>query len=94
VKILILDINLGDGSGFEICRNIRSTNDDIPIIFLSARTDDQDQVLALTIGGDDYIVKPYSLPVLTTKVKKILKRLKRKKLTTQVKLFIKMIPSA
>lgn len=72
-KLLLLDINLGDGSGFELCRELRETTE-IPILFVSARTSDDDQIIALSIGGDDYIQKPYSLSVLLAKVKAVLKR--------------------
>lgn len=72
-RLLLLDINLGDGSGFELCRELRETTD-IPILFISARTSDDDQIIALSIGGDDCIQKPYSLSVLLAKVKAVLKR--------------------
>lgn len=72
-ELILLDINLGDGSGFELCRELRETTD-IPILFISARTSDDDQIIALSIGGDDYIQKPYSLSVLLAKVKAVLKR--------------------
>ncbi len=72
-QLLLLDINLGDGSGFELCKELRETTE-IPILFISARTSDDDQIIALSIGGDDYIQKPYSLSVLLAKVKAVLKR--------------------
>ncbi len=72
-KLLLLDINLGDGSGFELCRELRETTE-IPILFISARTSDDDKIIALSIGGDDYIQKPCSLSVLLAKVKAVLKR--------------------
>jgi Response regulators consisting of a CheY-like receiver domain and a winged-helix DNA-binding domain len=71
--LILLDINLGRTSGFEICRRLRNTTD-IPILFISARTSDDDVLLALNIGGDDYIQKPYSISVLLAKVKTVLKR--------------------
>jgi two-component system response regulator RegX3 len=73
VSLLLLDINLGEHSGFELCKNIRKTTN-IPILFISARTSDEDILTALNIGGDDYIMKPYSLNILLAKVKAILKR--------------------
>lgn len=72
-ELILLDINLGDGSGFELCKELR-TYSDTPILFISARTSDDDKIIALNIGGDDYIQKPYSLGVLLAKVKAVLKR--------------------
>ena len=74
--LLLLDINLGDGSGFALCRKLRETTD-IPILFISARSSDDDKIIALNIGGDDYIQKPYSLGVLFAKVKAVLKRYRK-----------------
>ena len=71
--IILLDINLGDGSGFEVCRSIREDYE-LPIIFISARQSDDDVLVALSIGGDDYIKKPYSLSVLLAKVRLSLKK--------------------
>ncbi|MCI8639852.1 MAG: response regulator transcription factor [Coprococcus sp.] len=73
-KLLLLDINLGDGSGFALCKELREKTK-VPILFISARTSDDDQIVALNIGGDDYIQKPYSLGVLLAKVKAVLRRL-------------------
>lgn len=76
VDLILLDINLGDSSGFEVCKKLRqSTN--IPILFISARKSDDDVLLALNIGGDDYIQKPYSLSILLAKVKIVLSRFKK-----------------
>ena len=72
-ELLLLDINLGNSSGFELCRELREKTQ-IPILFISARSSDDDKIIALNIGGDDYIQKPYSLGVLTAKVKAVLKR--------------------
>lgn len=71
--LLLLDINLGSDSGFQLCKELREKTE-IPILFISARTSDDDQIIALNIGGDDYIQKPYSLGVLLAKVKAVLKR--------------------
>ena len=71
--LVLLDINLGDGSGFELCKHIRESLN-IPILFISARNTDDDKIIALNIGGDDYIEKPYSLGVLLAKVKVMLRR--------------------
>ena len=71
--VILLDINLGDASGFSLCKTLRETIDS-PILFISARSSDDDMVVALNIGGDDYITKPYSLNVLFAKVKAVLNR--------------------
>lgn len=73
VKLILLDINLGNDSGFELCKELRKKTD-VPILFISARQSDDDVLIALNIGGDDYIKKPYSLSVLLAKVKVIIKR--------------------
>jgi two-component system response regulator RegX3 len=74
VDVLLMDINLGEESGFEICKKIRHKSE-IPILFISARQNDDDILIALNIGGDDYIKKPYSLSVLLAKVKVMMKRM-------------------
>ena len=71
--LILLDINLGSDSGFDLCRYLRKTTN-VPILFVSARASHDDMILALHIGGDDYIQKPYSLSVLLAKVKVVLKR--------------------
>lgn len=73
VDIILLDINLRQESGFQLCQNLRQTTQ-IPIFFISARQSDDDVLLGLTIGGDDYIKKPYKLSILLAKVKAVLKR--------------------
>ena len=81
--LILLDINLGDSSGFDLCKLLRKTTN-VPILFISARTSDDDMLLALNIGGDDYIKKPYSLSVLLAKVKAVLKRYKSPELDVEV----------
>lgn len=72
-QLVLLDINLGDGSGFELCKELRKSIS-VPILFISARASDDDKIIALNIGGDDYIQKPVSLGVLLAKVRAVLKR--------------------
>lgn len=76
--LILLDINLGDGTGFEVCKKLRAETQ-LPILFISARQSDDDVLVALSIGGDDYIKKPYSLSVLLAKVKVNLKRVEQLK---------------
>ncbi len=75
-ELILLDINLKDGLGFNLCKEIREKTS-IPILFVSARNTDDDKIIALNIGGDDYIEKPYSLGVILAKVKAVLKRFKK-----------------
>ena len=65
--LILLDINLGNDSGFQICKQIRQTSN-IPILFISARQSDDDILIALNIGGDDYIKKPNSLVADMTQI--------------------------
>ncbi len=73
VDLVLLDINLIESSGFSVCKKLRETTQ-VPILFISARSSDSDILIALSIGGDDYIRKPYSLSILLAKVKAVLKR--------------------
>jgi len=72
-SLIILDVGLPDISGFDLCREIRKTSA-IPIIFLTARSEEIDRVVGLEIGADDYIVKPFSIRELMARVKAILRR--------------------
>lgn len=80
IDVLLLDINLEKESGFELCKRIRKVSE-VPILFISARQSDDDVLIALNIGGDDYIKKPYTLSVLLAKVKVILKRTAKAQIT-------------
>jgi len=72
-SLIILDINLGEESGFTLCKKLRETSD-LPIIFISARNADDDILVGLGIGGDDYVTKPFSMSVLLSRAKAVLKR--------------------
>lgn len=71
--LVVLDVGLPDGSGFEICKKIRAQSA-VPVLFLTARNTELDRVLGLELGGDDYLVKPFSPRELTARVKAILRR--------------------
>ena len=73
VDLIILDIGLPDIGGFELCKKIRQTYQ-TPVIFLTARSDEVDRVVGLEIGGDDYVVKPFSPRELSARVKAVLRR--------------------
>src|SRR5438067_5080950 len=71
--LVILDVGLPDIDGFEVCRLMR-TFSDVPIIFLTSRSDEINRVVGLEIGGDDYVVKPFSTRELLARIKAILRR--------------------
>lgn len=77
-RLLLLDVNLPGRSGFELCRTVRASADPVlaavPILFLTARGSEDDEVLALSIGGDDYLRKPFSMGVLLAKIRRVLER--------------------
>jgi len=85
VDIWILDIMLGDDiSGYDIIKEIRKTDEEVPVIFTSARDQDLDKILGLELGSDDYITKPYSSKELVLRVNNIIKRVYKDKLTNKI----------
>lgn len=73
--LLVLDVMLPQRSGIELCRAVRKTSD-TPVIFLSAKASEEDRIAGLEAGGDDYVVKPFSLRELAARVGRVLKRSK------------------
>lgn len=73
VALVILDVGLPDMNGFDLARQIRQRCD-VPIIFVTARGEEVDRVVGLEIGGDDYVVKPFSPRELTARVRAVLRR--------------------
>jgi two-component system response regulator VicR len=71
--LILLDINLPDSTGFEICRELRSVSN-VPVIFASARTSEGDRITGFDIGGDDYLPKPYSMAELFSRIKALMRR--------------------
>lgn len=71
--LIILDVGLPDTNGFELCKRIRKISQ-VPIIFLTARTEEVDRIVGLEIGGDDYVTKPFSPREVVARVKVILRR--------------------
>ena len=71
--LVILDVGLPDGSGFDVFRRLRATRD-VPVVFLTARSDEIDRVVGLELGADDYIAKPFSPRELVARVRSILRR--------------------
>lgn len=72
--VIILDLMLPGLSGYEICRKLRSQNNQTPILMLTARGEEADRVLGLDIGADDYVTKPFSLRELLARVRALLRR--------------------
>ena len=74
--LVILDVGLPDTSGFEVFRRLRASSD-VPVVFLTARSDEIDRVVGLELGADDYIAKPFSPRELVARVRSILRRAAR-----------------
>ncbi len=72
--LLILDVTLPDGTGFEICEMVRNRNEHIPIIFLTASDEEVNIIRGLDSGGDDYITKPFKLGELCSRIRALLRR--------------------
>jgi two-component system OmpR family response regulator len=72
--LLVLDVMLPDLDGFEVCRRLRSQGMAIPVVFLTARSTTEDRVRGLSIGGDDYLTKPFSVEELVARVRVVLRR--------------------
>ena len=82
--LILLDINLPGCDGFTICKEVRKSKD-IPIIFVSAKTDDIDKIRGLRLGADDYVTKPFSPPELMARVKAHISRYERLIAKTPIK---------
>lgn len=72
--LILLDIRLPDISGFDVCRHLRAKGQRQPILMLTARDEETDKVLGLELGADDYVVKPYSLRELISRIRALLRR--------------------
>lgn len=77
-ELILLDVMLPDGNGYDFCKEVREKSD-IPIIFLTACDEEVNVVLGLDIGGDDYITKPFRLRELISRIKAVLRRRGKKK---------------
>ena len=72
--LVVLDVMLPDLDGFEVCRRLRADGLRTPVLFLTARDATEDKVRGLTLGGDDYLVKPFSLEELVARVEAVIRR--------------------
>lgn len=73
--LVVLDVGLPDISGFDVCRSLRRQSD-IPVLFLTARSDEVDRIVGLELGGDDYVAKPFSPREVVSRIRAILRRLR------------------
>jgi len=74
IDFVVLDVGLPDMTGFDVCRALRRTSD-IPVLFLTARSDEVDRIVGLELGGDDYVPKPFSPREVASRIRAILRRL-------------------
>src|ERR1700727_2034465 len=75
--LIVLDLMLPDIDGFEVVRRLRAGDNEVPVIFLTARDTTSDTVTGLALGGDDYITKPFSVEALVARVRAVLRRARR-----------------
>jgi two-component system, OmpR family, response regulator len=74
IKLIVLDVMLPDGSGLDICRDMRAENSPIPVILLTALKEDVDRIIGLEIGADDYLGKPFNPRELAARIRAVLRR--------------------
>ncbi len=72
--LAVLDVRLPDGSGFDVCRELRRSGQRLPILMLTVQSDEIDQVIGLEAGADDYVTKPYRLRELLARIRALLRR--------------------
>lgn len=72
--LILLDVMMPKMMGFDVCRALRAEGDNVPVIILTAREEEEDKILGLEIGADDYITKPFSMRELLARVKAVLRR--------------------
>jgi DNA-binding response OmpR family regulator len=74
VDLVLLDLNLPDGDGIDVCRAIRRRDESVAIIAVTARAEERDRIIGLRTGADDYVVKPYSMAELDARIEAVLRR--------------------
>lgn len=86
--IVVLDLMLTDSDGFEICKYLKKEEkfSSIPVIMLTARSDEMDKILGLELGADDYVTKPFSPRELVARVKAVLRREEKAQITQKIKI--------
>ncbi|NNS09131.1 two-component system response regulator CreB [Erwinia sp. JH02] len=81
--LVILDVGLPDINGFELCRRLLALQPDLPVLFLTARSEEVDRLLGLEIGADDYVAKPFSPREVCARVRTLLRRLQKQQRIAQ-----------
>ena len=74
VDLIVADVMMPVMDGYQLVRTLRAEGNEIPVLFLTARDDTQDKVMGLTVGGDDYVTKPFSLEEVVARIRAILRR--------------------
>src|SRR6188768_4445535 len=74
IDLIVLDVMLPDGSGLDMCRDLRANRSNVPIILLTALKEDVDRIIGLEIGADDYLGKPFNPRELVARIKAVLRR--------------------
>lgn len=82
--LAILDVGLPDISGFELCRQLLAQHPSLPVLFLTARSDEVDKLLGLEMGADDYVAKPFSPREVCARVRTILRRMQKSALPSDI----------
>ncbi|QVQ50671.1 response regulator transcription factor [Spiractinospora alimapuensis] len=75
--LIVLDVLLPDVNGFDVCRQLRDAQNNVPVIYLTARDTPSDTVTGLSLGGDDYVTKPFSVEALIARIRALLRRSQR-----------------
>ena len=83
IDLILLDLNLPDGSGFDFCRYVKKIKD-IPVIFLTIKDEESTMIKGLDMGGDDYITKPFKLSVLQSRINAVLRRTVKQNMQEEV----------
>ena len=82
--LIVMDVMLPDIDGFTVTRRIRQNGVKVPVLFLTARDDTQDKIMGLTVGGDDYVTKPFSLEEVVARIRAILRRTREQEEETPI----------
>ena len=87
IDLIVLDVLLPDGTGFDFCKELRSRRDDIPIILLTALKEEVDRIIGLEIGADDYLGKPFNPRELVARIRAVLRRGEAQKPATGTRVY-------